>query len=130
MSEKVQEALFFVGDKAVKASSIDRRFSMAKLCKRLGDFIPGDYGAPMPQIVPKPVSKIAEDQWREFRKTKLIEAGRRKLQKAELLKQNAADIAVFKAQQKEKRERAYAYLARHGEEFVGDLTPFTIPRIS
>ena len=118
--------IVFVGDKAVKASSIDRRFSMAKLCKRLGDFIPGDYGAPMPQIVPEPVSKIAEDQWREFRKTKLIEAGRRKLQKAELLKQNAADIAVFKAQQKEKRERAYAYLARHGEEFVG-IAKFFLP---
>ena len=116
-----------MGEKAVKASSIDRRFSMAKLCKRLGDFIPGDYGAPMPQIVPEPVSKIAEDQWRAFRKTKLIEAGRRKLQKAELLKQNAADIAIFKAQQKEeKRERAYAYLARHGEEFVG-IAKFFLP---
>ena len=34
--------IVFAGDKAVKASSIDRRFSMAKLCKRLGDFIPGE----------------------------------------------------------------------------------------
>ena len=118
--------IVFVGDKAVKASSIDRRFSMAKLCKRLGNFIPGDYGAPMPQIVPEPVSKIAEDQWREFRKTKLIEAGRRKLQKAELLKRNEAEIAVFKAQQKDRREQAYANLARYGEEFVG-IAKFFLP---
>ncbi|MBD5417612.1 MAG: relaxase/mobilization nuclease domain-containing protein, partial [Desulfovibrio sp.] len=118
--------IVFVGDKAIKASSIDRRFSLAKLCKRLGDFIPGDYAAPMTKIEPEPVSRIAEDQWREYRKTRLIDAERRKVQKAELLKQNAAEIAVFKAQQKEKRERAYTILAPHGEEFVS-IAKFFLP---
>ena len=118
--------IVFVGDKAVKASSIDRRFSMAKLCKRLGEFSLGDYAAPMPKIEPEPVSKIAEAQWREYRKNRLIEAERRKLQKAELLKRNEAEIAVFKAQQKDKREQAYANLARYGEEFVG-IAKFFLP---
>lgn len=110
----------------VKASSIARKFSMAKLCKRLGDFIPGDYAAPMPKIEPEPVSKIAENQWREFRKTRLIEAERRKSQKAELLKRNESEIAVFKAQQKERGERAYSHLAKYGEEFVG-IAKFFLP---
>lgn len=124
--QKGSGGIVFVGGKAVKASSIDRRFSMVKLCKRLGDFIPGDYAAPMSQIEPEPVSKIAEDQWREYRETRLIEARRRKLQKAQLQKQNAAEIAVFKAHQKEKRERAYANLAVYGEEFVG-IAKFFLP---
>ena len=116
----------FVGDMAVKASSLDRQFSMAQLCKRLGEFIPGEYGALIPKIEPEPVSRIAEDQWKEYRKARLIEAERRKVQKAELLKQNAAEIAVFKAQQKEKRERAYTTLAPHGEEFVS-IAKFFLP---
>ena len=115
---KGSSGIVFVGDKAIKASSIDRRFSMAKLCKRLGEFIPCEYVAVIPKIEPEPVSRIAEDQWREYRKARLIVPERRKVQKAELLKQNAAEIAVFKAQQKEKRERAYTTLAPHGEEFV------------
>ncbi|MBD5417403.1 MAG: relaxase/mobilization nuclease domain-containing protein, partial [Desulfovibrio sp.] len=118
--------IVFVGDKAVKASSIDRRFSMAKLCKRLGEFIAGEYDALIPKIEPEPVSRIAEDQWREYRKARLIEAERWKVQKAEFLKQNAAEIAVFKAKQKERRKQAYANLALHGEEFVS-IAKFFLP---
>ncbi|MFQ9868320.1 MAG: hypothetical protein ACLRWP_16275 [Bilophila wadsworthia] len=36
-------AVIFVGDTAVKASSVDRNFGMSKLCKRLGEFKPGFY---------------------------------------------------------------------------------------
>lgn len=61
----------------MKASVIDRQFSMTKLCKRLGDFIPGDYSTLMPKIELEPVSRIAEDHWRAYRKARLIEAGRR-----------------------------------------------------
>ncbi|GHU95945.1 hypothetical protein AGMMS49974_08620 [Deltaproteobacteria bacterium] len=42
-------AIVFVGDIAVKASSVDRAFSMKNLCKRLGDFTPGMY-APEPFV--------------------------------------------------------------------------------
>ena len=118
--------IVFVGDKAIKISSIDRRFSMAKLCKRLGEFIPGDYTVPMPKIAAEPVSKIAEAQWGEYRKIRLIEAGRRQQQKAELLKQNSVEIAVFKAKQKEKREQTYANLAKYGEKFAG-IAKFFLP---
>ena len=36
-------AVIFVGDTAIKASSVDRNFGMSKLCKRLGEFKPGFY---------------------------------------------------------------------------------------
>ena len=88
--------------------------------------MPGDYATPMPKIEPEPISKIVEDQWREYRKTQRIEAARRKVQKAQLLKQNAAEIAVFKAKQKDKREQAYTIVALHGEKFVG-IAKFFLP---
>ncbi len=70
--KKGSGAIIFVGEIAVKASSVDRAFSMGKLCKRLGDFVPGDYDdetaeAVMPQIAPEPVSPVHEEDWREYR---------------------------------------------------------------
>ena len=124
--KKGSGGIVFVGDMAIKASSIDRQFSMGKLCKRLGEFKAGDYSTSMPKIEPEPVSKIAEEEWREYRKIRLAEIEARKSQKAEILKHNEAEIAVFKRNQKEKRERAYANLARHGEEFVG-IAKFFLP---
>jgi hypothetical protein len=41
LEKKGSGAIVFVGDIAVKASSVDRNFSLGKLCKRLGDFEPG-----------------------------------------------------------------------------------------
>lgn len=42
-ARKGSGAVIFVGDTAVKASSVDRNFSLSKLCKRLGAFEPGVY---------------------------------------------------------------------------------------
>jgi hypothetical protein len=41
--KKGSDAILFVGEIAVKASSVDRAFSMGALRKRLGEFTPGDY---------------------------------------------------------------------------------------
>ena len=41
--KKGSGAIIWVGEQAVKASSVDREFSMGKLCKRLGDYVAGDY---------------------------------------------------------------------------------------
>lgn len=60
-------AIIFVGDVAVKASSVDRAFSLGKLQKRLGDFKAGDYANVMPSIKPEPVSSINQKVWREYR---------------------------------------------------------------
>jgi hypothetical protein len=69
--KKGSGAIIFVGEIAVKASSVDRAFSMGKLCKRLGEFVEGDYaGEPepvMPEIGPEPVSPAHLEDWKEYR---------------------------------------------------------------
>lgn len=60
-------AIIFVGDVAVKASSVDKAFSLGKLQKRLGAFVAGDYGDVIPSIKPEPVSPINQKLWREYR---------------------------------------------------------------
>jgi hypothetical protein len=68
--KKGSGALIFVGEIAVKASSVDRAFSMGNLRKRLGEFVPGEYGEPesvMPEIGPEPVSTVSLEDWKEFR---------------------------------------------------------------
>lgn len=59
-------AVIFVGEVAVKASSVDRAFSLGKLQKRLGDFKAGDYADERPSIKPEPVSSINQKLWREY----------------------------------------------------------------
>jgi len=56
-----------VGDIPVKASSVDRAFSMGKLCKRLGEFVPGDYADELEPIAPEPVSFAHAAEWKEYR---------------------------------------------------------------
>ena len=41
--KKGSGAIIWVGDTAVKASSVDRSFSMGKLVKKLGEFVAGNY---------------------------------------------------------------------------------------
>mgnify|MGYP005972132603 CR=1 FL=1 len=117
--KKGSGAIVFVGDIAVKASSIDRQFSMGKLCKRLGEFQPGIYPQTMPKIEPEPVSKIAEDKWHEYMDVRKANQREHERQKEELLAQNALAIAEVKARQKAHRQSAYANLAQYGPELVG-----------
>lgn len=117
--KKGSGAIVFVGDIAVKASSIDRQFSMGKLCKRLGEYQPGDYSAAMPKIEPEPLSKIAEKQWYEYMGVRKAAQEEQKRQNMALRRKNALVIAEFKAQQKAHRERVFSSLAQYGPEFVG-----------
>ncbi len=60
--KKGSGAIIWVGETAIKASSVDRSFSMGKLVKRLGEFVAGDYDTVMPKIEPEPLSQaIAQD---------------------------------------------------------------------
>ncbi len=119
LEKKGSGAIVFVGDIAVKASSIDRQFSMGKLCKRLGEFQPGIYPQAMPKIEPEPVSKIAEDKWHEYMDARIAAQREHERQKEELLAQNALAIAEVKARQKVHKQSAYANLAQYGPELVG-----------
>ena len=108
--KKGSGAVVFVGEIAVKSSSIDRNFGLSKLCKRLGDFVPGHYAPEMKTPEPEPVSSIALDEWREYRALKKMEMEDR----SEGKKQEEAVIFQAKIEQREHRHFALTALARHG----------------
>ena len=64
--KKGSGAIIFVGEKAVKASSVDRVFSMGKLCKRLGEFEEGTYPDALGKIAPEPVSSVNLEAWKMY----------------------------------------------------------------
>jgi len=77
--KKGSGALVCVGDVAVKASSVDRAFSMPRLVKRLGEFEEGDYLKDRPHLKPEPVKEVEtlfEDDWQEYQQEQ--EAKRKK----------------------------------------------------
>jgi hypothetical protein len=110
LEKKGSGAIVFVGDIAVKASSVDRNFGMGKLCKRLGEFKPGDYAPEMKTPEPEPVSGIALEEWREYRKIRAEEAENRRM-----AQRRAADaLSQARARQRAERAAAASSLARHG----------------
>lgn len=66
--KKGSGAIVFVGDIAVKASSIDRDFGMSKLCKKLGEFVPAEALPLLEKMLPEPVSEVNLEEWREYQK--------------------------------------------------------------
>jgi hypothetical protein len=64
--QKGSGAIIFVGEVAVKASSVDRAFSMGKLCKSLGEFVAGNYAAVVPRMEPEPVSSVNLEDWKAY----------------------------------------------------------------
>lgn len=103
-------AVIFVGDVAVKASSVDRAFSLGNLQKRLGDFKAGDSADVMPSIKPEPVSPINQKLWREYRAE--CEAMKAEKATAELDEATAA-LKQMKKRHKEKQ----ATLHEHFREY-------------
>lgn len=104
-------AMIFVGDTAVKASSVDRNFGLSKLCKRLGEFKPGYYTErTFKRPDPEPVSHVCEDEWREYQKE------RRRLaeKKCHARKKREEEREALEQRQRERREAATARLAPHG----------------
>lgn len=104
-------AVIFVGDTAVKASSVDRNFSMSKLSKRLGEFKPGYYSArAFSKPAPEPVSHVCREEWQEYQteRQKLVEARRLAGKKRE------EERCELERRQRERREAATARLAAHG----------------
>ena len=100
-------AIIFVGDIAVKASSVDRAFSMGKLCKRLGDFEKGTYPDNPGKIAPEPVSSVNLKEWKAYQEA--FAGAPDKAGTAE-----NAELARMKEQHRMERERALSRLARYG----------------
>lgn len=55
-------AILFVGDIAIKASSVDRKFSMSNLIKRFGEYSEGRYSNNA-EINTEPISELLKDDW-------------------------------------------------------------------
>jgi hypothetical protein len=108
--KKGSGAVVFVGDTAVKASSIDRNFGLSKLCKRLGDYEPGNYEPEMKTPEPEPVSDMTLEEWREYRRLQVTRAIERDMEE----RRKMSAVRRVTATQREHREIALARLARHG----------------
>jgi hypothetical protein len=103
-------AVVFVGDTVVKASSIDRNFGLSKLCKRLGDYEPGHYTPEMKTPEPEPVSDIALDEWREYRRIQETRAIEQDMEE----RRRMSVIRRATTAQREHRQTALPALARYG----------------
>ena len=105
--KKGSGAIIFVGDIAVKASSVDRDFGLSKLCKRLGDFVAAPepkIDTPPPPLPSEPVSAINLEEWRQYQKEK---STARQPAQPNLME-------ALKVRQREERQRVLRNLAKHG----------------
>ena len=104
--KKGSGAIIFVGDIAVKASSVDRKFSMKKLVDRLGKFEAGNYQADNPVTQPEPISAINREEWIKYKKEEAEYKSNKEDRKKSIkdLKQNHIS----------QRKKALAGLAKHG----------------
>lgn len=109
--KKGSGAIIFVDDIAVKASSVDRAFSMGKLCKRLGNFEEGTYPNDgqdgTEKLPPEPVSSVNLAEWQMYQAeyAETVEPEKADVQ---------ADVILLKKRHRAEREKALARLARQG----------------
>lgn len=109
--KKGSGAILFVDDIAVKTSSVDRAFSMGKLCKRLGNFEEGTYPNDgqdgTVKLPPEPVSSVNLAEWQMYQAeyAETVETEKTDVQ---------ADVIILKKRHRAEREKALARLARHG----------------
>jgi hypothetical protein len=110
LEKKGSGAVVFVGEIAVKASSIDRSFGLTKLEKRLGTFEPSDYEPEMKTPEPEPVSDVALAGWKEYQRQKK----QRREEREAIAEQQAESVRLLEHEQREHRRSVLAELARHG----------------
>ncbi len=110
--KKGSGAIIFVGDVAVKASSVDRAFGMSTLCKRLGEFVPAPEAATdtAPRALPpEPVSEVNQEEWRKY------QAERAKTPQAEPQPtETQIRLQSLTTRQREERKRVLSGLAQYG----------------
>ena len=111
--KKGSGALVWVGDVAVKASSVDRSFSMPRLIKRLGEFEDGDYAAERPLFKPEPVTEaetMFKDEWQEYQQEKAAEKKKRAL----ILNRKKDELQRWKDERKARQHGVHRKLSRYG----------------
>nr|WP_229772632.1 DNA-primase RepB domain-containing protein [Desulfovibrio porci] len=105
--KKGSGAIIFVGEKAVKASSVDRAFSMGKLCKRLGEFEEGTYPDALGKIAPEPVSSVNLEAWKMYQEE--FAGGPKRAGTA-----GNAELSRMKERHRFERKKALSHLAKYG----------------
>ena len=105
--KKGSGAIIFVGDNAVKVSSVDRAFSMGKLCKKLGAFEEGTYQDALEKIVPEPVSSVNLEEWKTYQS----ECGGGQEQTGTT---GNIELAKMKERHRKERKKALSRLAKYG----------------
>ncbi len=111
--KKGSGALVWVGDVAVKASSVDRAFSMPKLVKRLGEFEEGSYPTERPRLKPEPVTEaktMLEEEWQEYQQEQEAERKKRTL----ILKQKKDALQRWKEERKARQRGMLRKLSPYG----------------
>ena len=114
--KKGSGAIIFVDDIVVKASSVDRAFSMGKLCKKLGDFIPGAYptnvSGESKMFPPEPVSFVNVDEWQEY------QAEFAGVQESTPKSDEKSEIIRSKKRHRRERQIILSRLAKYGLSFL------------
>ena len=111
--KKGSGALVWVGDVAVKASSVDRAFSMPKLVKKLGEFEEGDY--PKEKTLPKPepvteAETMFKEDWQEYQQEQTVEKKKRAL----ILNRKKNALQRWEDERKARKHGVYRKLSRYG----------------
>ena len=109
--KKGSGAIIWVGDTAVKASSVDRSFSMGKLVKKLGEFVAGNYEEEL-KIEPEPLDKTTVKDLQIYQATtEELDRQRRKIEE-----RNNREKAELVARQKtERKEKLQNLLEKYGQ---------------
>ncbi|MBD5648150.1 MAG: relaxase/mobilization nuclease domain-containing protein [Desulfovibrio sp.] len=114
LEKKGSGAIIWVGEQAVKASSVDRAFSMGKLCKRLGEFVAGDYEDIPPSPAPEPLYPALRPAWEMYRGAVRAEREAKK----ELEEKIRDEVNRLKEQQAKERREKLARIAKYGVPFL------------
>ena len=112
--KKGSGAIVWAGNIAVKASSVDRAFSMKKLCARLGDFEEGNYPDTIEKTAPEPVSSVNREEWEAYQAEYTAGSATAPDTRKEVSDTLKAEIESLKIRQKQERESKLSRLAKYG----------------
>ena len=111
--KKGSGALVWVGDVAVKSSSVDRAFSMPKLIKKLGEYEEGDYAAERPSFTPAPVTEaetMFKEDWQEYQQEQEAKRKKRTL----ILNRKKDALRRWEEERKARQHGVHRKLSRYG----------------
>ena len=103
-------AVIHVGETVVKASSVDRNFSLGKLCKRLGEFEESLCLPVVPPPEPEPVSHVCSKEWHEYQEERHRHSEERRLERERRIELQRLE----REKEQQERKTALARIAPHG----------------